>query len=650
MDVFGGLNDDQQTAVRWRGRSLLIVAGPGSGKTSVIAARVAHRVLTDGVAPDRVLAITFTRRAAGEMVQRVTDLLGTNPPIRAGTFHWLGNSILRRHAHRLGLSKAYRLVGPAEAHTVLRDACVGLPGSTIHALIPAVSALKNGMPVETVASRYQVSIADVSSALAHYDARLRGISTLDLDDLQHKTVQLLREHPEVTARYRATLTELLVDEYQDTNPIQQEVLSLIHPHLGSLVAVGDEDQAIYGWRQASAGSASLFRQSFPAADVIQLHQTYRCTKSILRASNSLIEHNVGRLNKELATARPAGQLPVCYAALDETDEAGWIAKEIESLGAQGRVAPEECAVLFRINSQSRAVEDALLARNIDYHVVAGRRFYDQPEICIAAAYLRLALDPTDGNAASVLLGGIRGMGERRLEQVRRHAEDRNLSVLAAFGADVLELPAELGRKVEALFRDIEGVVALRHERLLVVIEAAIRATRILYDSAEVGPDDEDPLAELETVAQELAGRRGTLRGLVDRLTPPQDGDSSGRGVALSTLHAAKGLEYRAVFLPGCEEGLLPHRRSLDRADHLTEERRLCYVGMTRARDYLYCSYARTRLLSGQFHAGSRSRFLTEMGISSMDVRSSPRLALPPRVHTAHPRERIPGKDDNGRRL
>lgn len=643
VDSLAGLNADQLSAVLYWGGPLIIVAGPGSGKTRVITHRIAHRIAVDGIAPRRLLGLTFTNRAAGEMQQRIDTLVGPDAAIRLGTFHSVCSALLRRHAHRIGYRRDFRLLSPRESRAMLRSIVESFPSGSpapMTAVAGAIAAVKNGRSVAHAARRHHMAPDSLSSLLAAYQARLRSAGSLDLDDLQHVAATLLASDEEVRALCRSGFDEILVDEYQDTNPIQQELLRLLWPLSGALTVVGDEDQSIYGWRQASAGTVERFKEQYPRAAVVTLHETYRSTKHILRAATSLIAHNTDRVEKHLRTSKPAGALPQCYAAADERDEADWIAAEIERLVSRNAAAYRDIAILYRINAQSRALEDALIGRKIPYHVLGSQRFYQRREIQAVVAYLRLALDEDD-EAAAFLLATVPGVGERRLEAVRSAAAEAHASLLDIMVTSGLPLPGPVARRVACLHRRMESVARHRQEALGRVVEAGIAA---VMEDVEAGALDADgaweTLDELRSVAQEFQSRRGTLRDFVDRLAMGADRDGREPGVALLSLHAAKGLEYPVVFLSGVEEGMLPYRRALERGDDLAEERRLCYVGITRAESLLYLSYAHVRLAAGQAMVGGASRFLAEMGVSNMTLLSSPQLSPRPRLTRVHPGDRV----------
>lgn len=633
-------NAEQQRAIDHQDGPLLVLAGPGSGKTRVITGRIVRRI-HDGVASERILALTFTNRAAQEMRTRVQELMGTEVPVAIGTFHWAGHAILRRHSHRLGIDRDFRLLSSGEARRVLRRALASAQHEyRLADVASALSACKNGAAIEEEARRVRVPLDRLRGFGEAYEREMRAIGALDLDDLLARTWQLLRDHPEVQELCREAHDEILVDEYQDTNPVQRQILQALVPPTGTVIAVGDEDQAIYGWRQADPSTVLRFAEDFPSATMVKLEETYRSTKLILRAAGALIEHNQARIGKTLRTGNAAGRQPVCFAAGDEIEEAEWIASEIVRDRSQRGRNWNDYAVLYRVNAQSRAIEDALLRQGIPYHVFSGYRFYDRPEIRRVVSYLRLTLNDADNEAALALLEEVPGIGPRRLASLLEEAGTGSLMDLLSRAP--ASLPAPTAVRVRTLSATVQHLRAGRTASLARVVDAAIAI--VAAGLEDVAPIEREAalenLDELRSVVVEMSGTRGTLRGFLERFALAGGADDHGEGVRLLSLHAAKGLEFPVVFLAGLEEGLLPHRRSLQRDSDIEEERRLCYVGMTRAREILNMSYAHARLLGGQFQVGQGSRFLGEMGAANMTLRISDKVASRPRLAFVQVGERV----------
>jgi DNA helicase II / ATP-dependent DNA helicase PcrA len=638
------LNDRQRAAVLHRDGPLLVLAGPGSGKTRVITHRIAWQVAQGGTRPERVLAITFTNRAAREMADRVAVLVPAEEQVRAGTFHRACGALLRRHGHRIGLKPDFRLLSPRESRQVLSEFVpTGRQAAGAASLAGAVSAYKNGASLAAQARACAVAPEGLAAILKRYETALRGLNALDLDDVLFLTARLLREDTVARNRCRASLDEVLVDEYQDTNPVQREILRGLQPADGRVVAVGDDDQAIYSWRQATPDAVAAFLPEFHGAAVITLEETYRSSRRILRASQSLIIHSPTHLQKHLRTENAAGERVVLFAAGDERDEAEYIAREVERTTRAGAVPFDQVGVLYRVNALSRSIEDALVRNGIPYHVQAGERFYERPEVASVVAFLRLALSESDDEAMCVLLGTLPGIGARRLEAVRASAATSGRSVWSALAqSDAADFPGAIAAGVRALMNRVREVHSRRTEPLERLLETAIGAVEPEIErlSAAAREAAEDNLAELRSIVREFRVGRGTLRAFLDRMMLATGTEPDSPGVRLMTLHAAKGLEFDTVFLPGLEEGIVPHRRSLDDPGAVEEERRLLYVGMTRARLRLHLSYSHVRLLGGQIAGGSRSRFLGEIGLEDMNLVLSERAASRPRLHAVSEGERI----------
>jgi len=629
------LNEPQRAAVLNRVPALAIAAGPGSGKTRVITHRLAHEVAV-GVPPDRMAAVTFTNCAASEMRRRVDALLHVQHSIHIGTFHWLGQQILRRDAGRLGIRRDFTLLGPAEARRVFSRAVGGErpDRNRVLELMEAVSALKNGKPPSPGESQRGEAIKEAARA---YRRALTNLSAIDVDDLLWLSVRLLETDEPARRAWQRRWDEILVDEFQDTNPIQYRVLRLLSGS-ARLVVVGDDDQAIYGWRYTEPDVMGRFLTDFPGAELVKLEQNYRSTKRILRAADALIGKNEGRLERRLWTENTAGERPVLYTADDEVEEAEWIAKRIRADAERGRDW-SDFAVLYRTNAQSRALEDAMVRHGIPYDISIGGRFVEREEIRQAAAYLRLAVNPADDEAALFLFSFVRGIGPRRLEALRSEAATRGLTVLEMAGEASL-LPNSVGTQLLETARRVQGIVAGRAGSVTAVADGIIAAVgEGLGGSALERETALENLAELRSLLLDRRERSWTLRDLVDRLSLTSS-DAGSEGVRLLSLHAAKGLEYPVVFITGIEEEILPHRRSLDRDEDIREERRLLYVGMTRAAEQLYLSHAHSRLLSGQLRLGTPSRFIAEIGRGHLELEGSSRRAPRPRLHAVTPGERV----------
>jgi DNA helicase-2/ATP-dependent DNA helicase PcrA len=625
VDALEGLNPVQREAVLHHEGPLLVVAGAGSGKTRVLTHRIAHLIDVHGVSPFEILAITFTNKAADEMKHRVEALVG--PVARkmwVSTFHSACVRILRRDAPKLGYPSSFTIYDQADAVRltgyVVRD--LGLdpkrfPPRSVHA---AISAAKNDdISVEAYTDRagviFERKIADV---YREYQARLHKAGAMDFDDLLAVTARLFREVPDVLEHYRARFKHVLVDEYQDTNRVQNElVLQLAGGHRNVCV-VGDSDQSIYQFRGADIRNILEFEEAFPDTTVIVLEQNYRSTQTILDAANAVIAHNVGRKPKELWTDSGAGSLIVRYHADDETDEAQWVTHEISRLHDEGNVWGD-AAVFYRTNAQSRVLEEHLMRSGIPYKVVGGTRFYDRREVKDALAYLRAIVNPVDEvSLKRVLNVPKRGIGDSTIGRLDAWATSHGLPFAEALrSAPEAGVTGRAVKGLEEFLALVDDLTELVVEGPAAMLEAVLDRTGYVAElQAEHSIEAEgrlENLAELVGVAREFDDVTAFLEQVslvADTDELPEDAD--GTSVVLMTLHAAKGLEFPAVFMMGMEDGVFPHLRSLGEPVQLEEERRLCYVGITRARERLYLTNAWSRMLYGSTQYNPPSRFLDEI--------------------------------------
>ncbi|MBV8305474.1 MAG: DNA helicase PcrA [Acidimicrobiia bacterium] len=615
------LNPVQREAVTHPGGPLLIVAGAGSGKTRVLTHRIAWLIEEQGISPFEILAITFTNKAADEMKTRVEALVG--PVARkmwVSTFHSACVRILRRDAQRLGYKSSFTIYDQADAERlttyVLRDLNIDpkrFPPRSVHAVI---SQAKNDLiDFDTYADRattiYERRIAQVYK---EYQQRLLANSAMDFDDLLTVTVDLLRNNPAVLAHYQSRFKHILVDEFQDTNKAQNELVLLLGKEHQNVCVVGDSDQSVYAFRGADIRNILEFEDAFPAATLVVLEQNYRSTQTILDAANAVIANNLLRKPKALWTEQVGGELIERYFAEDEHDEARWLVQEVHRLHEHYRWG--DVAVFYRTNAQSRVVEEELVRAEVPYRVIGGTRFYERREVKDALAYLRALINPTDEVSLKRIINvPKRGVGDTSLGRIDAWALSHGITF-----AEALDHAEEAGVHGRALTGVRELVDLLEELRSVddgprVVMEAILartgytaelEATRSLEDQGRL-----ENLAELVGVAGEHESIEEFLEAVSlvadqDELT---DDDSS---VVLMTLHTAKGLEFPAVFIVGLEDGVFPHLRSLGEPDELEEERRLCYVGITRARERLYVSNAWSRSLFGATQYNPPSRFLNEI--------------------------------------
>jgi DNA helicase-2/ATP-dependent DNA helicase PcrA len=649
-ELVADLNPAQRAAVEHRGGPLLIVAGAGSGKTRVLTRRIAHLLASGDATPGEILAITFTNKAAGEMKERVAELVGARSrAMWVSTFHSACVRILRSEAARLGVKSTFTIYDSADSlrlmTMVMRDLDLDPRKFPPRSYLAQVSNLKNELiDHETFASRAaNPAEQSLAEAYAEYQRRLRLANAFDFDDLISSTVALLQLFPEVADHYRRRFRHVLVDEYQDTNHAQYTLIKeLVGPGTaqlapGQLCVVGDADQSIYAFRGATIRNIEEFERDYPDASTILLEQNYRSTQTILTAANAVISRNSSRREKRLWTDAGSGHPIVAYVADDEHDEASFVANEIDRLSDAEGVNPSEVAVFYRTNAQSRSLEEIFIRVGLPYRVVGGTRFYERKEVRDALAYLRSIANPDDEvSLRRILNTPRRGIGDRAEAMVEAFAQRERISFPAA-----LERAAEAPGIATRSLTSIEAFVRLLSDLRTLVESGADPATvlqAVLEQSgyvaelqASTDPQDEtrlENLAELESVAQEFADANpeGTLAEFLEQVSLVADSDEipdedgSGGVVTLMTLHTAKGLEFPVVFLTGMEDGVFPHMRSLGDARELEEERRLAYVGITRARQRLYLSRAVTRSAWGSPAFNPPSRFLEEIPTSAMEWR------------------------------
>ncbi|HMQ30982.1 MAG TPA: UvrD-helicase domain-containing protein [Chloroflexaceae bacterium] len=637
-ELFKGLNPAQRQAVETIAGPVLVLAGPGSGKTRVLTHRIAYLIKVVGVDPYNILAVTFTNKAAREMKERLEALIGHGAAqaLTVGTFHSLCARFLRRDIAHLGRERDFAIYDSDDQERLMRRVLRDLnldekqnPPRAIHARI---SSAKNELVSPAEYARLNRTYFDeiVARCYERYQALLREANALDFDDLLVETVRLFEQHPEVLAKYHERYAYLLVDEYQDTNRAQYILVKQLATKRRNLFVVGDDDQSVYGWRGADIRNIRQFEQDYPDAQVILLEQNYRSTQSILDTAQAVINAGDKRKHvKKLWTENGEGLQVSLHEGYDQDEEAGFVGDEIGRLVASGDFSLRDCAIMYRTNAQSRAVEDTLRRRGLRYQLVGGIRFYERKEVKDVLAYLRVVHNPYDSVALlRVLNWPARGIGERTEAELTRWAVELGVPIYQALkeidapDAKTPFNPRTLGA-LQGFLRLLDELTAARRE--LPVLELLDRIVeRVNVREAllrEYGPDEADdrwanvqeiynaaadfvnfPLAEqLPAYLEQVA-----LVADVDKLDPDAD------AITCITLHQAKGLEYPAVFLIGLEEGLLPHSRSTDERDKLEEERRLLYVGMTRAKARLYLCYAFKRTSFGRTNVSTPSRFLADI--------------------------------------
>jgi DNA helicase II / ATP-dependent DNA helicase PcrA len=649
-EIVRALNPEQARAVTTTEGPLLILAGAGSGKTRVLAHRIAYLVGVKGVAPWRILAVTFTNRAAAELRERIISLVGEpGRDVQAGTFHALCARVLRQDGEAIGIDRRFVIYDTDDQQAlmkqILKEEDMPLTGEfRPSAVLGAISRSKNEMLDPTFLSEHAANHRErtIARLATRYQERLRKARAVDFDDLLLEAVRLFVEAPEVLAKYQEKWRYLHVDEYQDTNRAQYLWVKALAEKHGNLCVVGDDDQSIYSWRGADLRNILDFERDWPTATVVKLEQNYRSTQLILDAAHAVVSRNTARKDKKLWTQNEGGAKIQRFEAYNEEEEAEWIARQVESLcGGRGsvltrradetddlgeRVRARDIAVMYRMNAQSRAIEESFLRYGIRYQLVGGTRFYARREVKDALAYLRILRSDTDSVSFERIINiPARGIGDKTIETLRTAAAREGGSTWSAIeGAARGELDG-LGPRARSALAEFAGLVRRLRTRvgllsLPELFDEALEASgyrAMLADGSEDGEERWANLLELRAVTTRYDDLTpdDALDRLLEETALVADQDSyegDADAVTLITLHAAKGLEFPVVFIAGLEEGLFPHSRALDDEKELEEERRLAYVGITRAKRRLYLSHAWRRATWGMGQAAVPSRFLMEI--------------------------------------
>ena len=623
------LNPAQNEAVTHGNGPLLVVAGAGSGKTRVLTSRIAHLINEKGISPFEILAITFTNKAAEEMRHRVVELVGSVAhKMWVSTFHSACVRILRQSSDEIGFSPNFTIYDQGDAARlmghVIKDLNFDLKRFPPRALLSKISALKNeGInPNDYLDSTENPYDQKVSEIFVEYQARLKRASAMDFDDLLLNTVILFRKNKSILEQWQNRFKHVLVDEYQDTNLIQNELVSLLAAEHRNICVVGDSDQSIYQFRGADVRNILNFEKVFSDATVIVLDQNYRSTQTILDAANEVISRNSGRQPKDLWTEEGEGESIVLYQASNEDDEANWVAGKIISYNRAGFLGLSDVAIFYRTNAQSRAIEEQLNRLGVAYRVVGGTRFYDRREVRDAIAYLRLAVNPLDEVALRRVINvPKRGVGDTSLGKIEAWAEKNQIDLfLALFEASKAGVSGKALKGIESFLNLLEESQSRLDLGPADIIEFSLEKSGYITGLEEERTIEAEGrlenLSELVGAASEFSDISEFLErvGLVaDTDEIPNETSDLGEGeVLLMTLHAAKGLEFPVVFLLGMEEGIFPHVRALGDPDQMEEERRLAYVGITRARKILHLCNAWSRMLHGQTQYNPPSRFLDDI--------------------------------------
>ncbi|MGT2883992.1 DNA helicase PcrA [Streptococcus ferus] len=652
--LLNGMNEKQSEAVRTTEGPLLIMAGAGSGKTRVLTHRIAYLIDEKMVNPWNILAITFTNKAAREMRERAMALNPATQDTLIATFHSMCVRILRREGDHIGYNRHFTIVDPGEQRTlmkrILKQLNLDPKKWNERAILGTISNAKNDLLDEVA---YEGLAADMYSQIVAkcyklYQEELRRSEAMDFDDLIMLTLRLFDEHPDVLAYYQQRYQYIHVDEYQDTNHAQYQLVKLLASRFKNICVVGDADQSIYGWRGADMQNILDFEKDYPEAKVVLLEENYRSTKKILQAANDVIKNNRNRRDKKLWTQNDDGQQIIYYTGRNETEEAIFVASIIDQLVGETGRRFKDFAVLYRTNAQSRTIEEALLKSNIPYTMVGGTKFYSRKEIRDVIAYLNVVANSNDNISFERIVNEPkRGVGPGTLEKIRQFANLQDMSLLEAsanimmapikgkaaqavyaLGNMVLNLRDQLDRLsltelTEALLDQSGYLEALQIQKTLESearienIEEFLSVTKNFDEAEDDGPEGESGLERLSRFLNDLA-----------LIADTDDADSEAAEVTLMTLHAAKGLEFPIVFLIGMEEGVFPLTRSTEEADDLEEERRLAYVGITRAEEVLYLTNANARTLFGRTNYNRPSRFIKEI---SEDLLAYEGLARPSRT-------------------
>jgi len=645
-----GLNPAQKEAVETVDGPLLIVAGPGSGKTRVITHRIAYLVREYEISPFNILAMTFTNKAAREMRERLDRLVGSrSDALTVGTFHSFCAKVLRIDGHNLGLDTNYSIYDADDQAKIIKDSMelaeIDPKRNPPRAILSMISNAKNKMwdsrTFTKNADNYFEEIC--AQVYHHYEEALTRNNAVDFDDLLMKTVQLLREFPGVRTKYNDRYKYIMVDEFQDTNISQYQLARLLAESHQNICVVGDPDQSIYSWRSADIRNILSFQGDYPQAKTIALDQNYRSTANILDAAKNLISINGQRIQKDLFTDNSKGDLVEIREAYDEGEEASFVISEAERLVRENGYKHGDCAVMYRINAQSRALEEACLHQGTRYRLVGGIRFYKRREVKDLMAYLHLVYNPNDDvNLGRVINVPPRGIGAKSMQQMGDWARSKNLGLFAAMQEVAAarlageDCPITITKKAATSFADfavtLEKLIELsKREKVVDLVDRVVEDTgfRNFIQNSDDSPQERwENIMELRATAQEFNAEAPPdgLATLLERLSLVADMDNyedADDSITLITLHQAKGLEFPVVFMVGMEEGLLPHSRSLDDEDQLEEERRLCYVGMTRAEKLLYLTRAFRRSIFGATRAGEGSRFLRDIPAELITSGSGP---------------------------
>ena len=631
QELIEGLNNKQKEAVLETEGPCLVIAGAGSGKTKVLTHKIAYLIAEKNIAPWNILAITFTNKAANEMKERIENLVGdVAKDIWMGTFHSICVRILRKYIDRIGFDSSFLIFDTQDQRTLVKECLKALNIDdkmfTDRSVLSEISNAKNEMlePMQYCV-KYQADFrkAKIGEIYTLYQKRLKENNAIDFDDIINYTIKILTENPEVLDYYTEKFKYVLVDEYQDTNKAQFTLVTILASKYGNITVVGDNDQGIYSFRGADISNILNFEKDFPGTKIIKLEQNYRCTGNILKAANYVIKNNETKYEKKLWTENEEGKLPAIYQGDDEYDEARYIVEQINHLKAEEYFKYSDFSILYRMNSQSRAIEDILLREDIPYKVVGGLKFYERKEIKDTIAYLRLIANQSDNISLKRIINEPkRGIGKTSLDNVEeisyqtgnsmyeviKHAEEYGLNRVFANSREFIELIEDLKSKKD------ETQVS---ELIKMVLNKSGYTKALELENTVEAESRIQNLDELLTVAMEFEEEyaENSLNEFLESITLSSDVDNlqeTDESVTLMTLHSAKGLEFPVIFLVGMEEGIFPGYKSIGEPKELEEERRLFYVGITRAKQYLYLTCAKHRTIFGSTSYNAISRFVKEI--------------------------------------
>ena len=636
-DLIEGLNNKQKEAVTATQGPCLVIAGAGSGKTKVLTHKIAYLMQEEKVLPWNILAITFTNKAANEMKERIETLVGeAAKDIWMGTFHSICVRILRKFIDRIGFDSSFLIFDASDQKTLVKECLKALNIDdklfNERGVLAEISNAKNALLEPEAYSRkyagdYRKS--KIAEIYALYQKRLKENNAVDFDDIINHTIKILSENPDVLEYYTEKFKYILVDEYQDTNKAQFTLVTILASKYGNITVVGDNDQGIYSFRGADISNILNFEKDFPGTKIVKLEQNYRCTGNILKAANSVIKHNETKYDKKLWTENGEGTLPQIYQGEDEYDEARFVVEEIRHLKREELDHYSDFAILYRMNSQSRALEDILRREDIPYKIVGGLKFYERKEIKDAISYLRLIANPSDNISLKRIINEPkRGIGKTSLDHIQEIAENQGISMY-----EVIKHADDFGQpRVYANAKEfIDTIETLRSQKEEIKISDLLKETlnktgytRALEQESTIEAESRiQNLEELVTVAVEFEEEfaENGLSDFLESISLSSDIDNledQEDSVTLMTLHSAKGLEFPVVFLVGMEEGIFPGYQSVGEPKELEEERRLFYVGITRAKQHLYLTCAKRRTIFGSTSYNAVSRFVKEIPEELLD--------------------------------